>query len=256
MTIRGVLLDKDGTILDYWRTWVPINREAALFAAGGDARLAAELLALGGHDPASNVVTPGTVLAAGTHDEIAGAFASGLGHRTPPDLAAGIERIFREGGAKYSVLIDGAEAALDRLAAMGLVLGVATNDSAGGLQASLGRHPGLLERFAFLCGCDSGFGAKPEPGMVEAFCRHTGLSPTETAMVGDAAHDLEMGRRANVGLKVGVLGGTSVRGDLEPYADIILDSVAALPGWLAAAGLGKPGPGKPGPGKPGPGKPG
>ena len=30
MAIRGILFDKDGTIIDYWRTWVPINREAAL----------------------------------------------------------------------------------------------------------------------------------------------------------------------------------------------------------------------------------
>ena len=37
MAIRGVLFDKDGTIIDYWRTWVPINREVALYAAGGNA---------------------------------------------------------------------------------------------------------------------------------------------------------------------------------------------------------------------------
>ena len=33
VAIRGILFDKDGTIIDYWRTWVPINREAALYAA-------------------------------------------------------------------------------------------------------------------------------------------------------------------------------------------------------------------------------
>ncbi len=34
MKIRGVLFDKDGTLLDYWKTWVPINRTIAMFAAG------------------------------------------------------------------------------------------------------------------------------------------------------------------------------------------------------------------------------
>jgi phosphoglycolate phosphatase-like HAD superfamily hydrolase len=35
-----VLFDKDGTLLDYRRTWEPINREAATLAAGGDPVLA------------------------------------------------------------------------------------------------------------------------------------------------------------------------------------------------------------------------
>ena len=35
MAIRCILFDKDGTIIDSWRTWVPINRAAALYAASG-----------------------------------------------------------------------------------------------------------------------------------------------------------------------------------------------------------------------------
>ena len=232
--IRGVLLDKDGTLLDYWRTWLPINREIALYSARGEARLAAELLVLGGHDPATDTVTPGTVLAAGSHDEIAAVFAKRLGAATPPGLAATIELMFRQGGAKHAVLMDDACATLDRLAAMGLVLGVASNDSIGGLEASLGRFPGFLDRFKFLVGCDSGHGTKPDPGMALAFYRATGFDPAEIAVVGDAVHDLEMGRRAGAGLKVGVLGGTSERSDLAPFADIVLDRLGELPAALAA----------------------
>ena len=234
MRIRGVLFDKDGTLLDYWRTWLPINREIALYSAGDDRQLAAELLAFGGHDPATDTVTPGTVLAAGSHDEIAAVFAKRLGAATPPGLAATIELMFRQGGAKHAVLMDDACATLDRLAGMGLVLGVATNDSIGGLVASLGRFPGLLDRFKFLAGCDSGHGTKPEPGMALAFCRATGIAPAAIAVVGDAVHDLEMGRRAGAGFKIGVLGGTSERSDLAPFADIVLDRLGELPAALAA----------------------
>jgi phosphoglycolate phosphatase len=233
-SIRGLLLDKDGTILDYWRTWLPINRQVALFAASGDAELAADLLRLGGHDPDTDRVTAGSALAAGSLDDIAAAFATRLGSAAPPDFVASIDRIFREGGARHAVAVDGAAAALEDLARRGFALGVATNDSMAGLEASLACC-GLAHYFGFSAGCDTGHGAKPDPGMAQAFCRATGLSPREVAVVGDAVHDLEMGRRAGLGLLIGVLTGTSGRADLEPHADVIIDSITDLPELLGSA---------------------
>jgi phosphoglycolate phosphatase len=64
--------------------------------------------------------------------------------------------------------------------------------------------------------------------MVFAFCQRVGLARTDVAVVGDAVHDLAMGRAAGVGLTIGVLSGTSARQDLEGYADLIVDSVNAL----------------------------
>ena len=229
MKIRGILFDKDGTLLDYWKTWLPINRTIAMFAAGGDAQLAAELLRAGGHEPDTDAVTPGTVLAAGSHDEIADVFAGVLKQRTPPNLAMHIERLFREGGAKHSVLIDGVADVVRQLKARGVTVGVATNDSIGGLEASLAPHD-LLGDFTFLAGCDSGYGAKPEPGMALAFCEVAGLRPGEVAIVGDAVHDLEMGRRAGLGLKVGITTGTSPRSELEAHADVVIEGLGELLG--------------------------
>ena len=228
MAIRGILFDKDGTVIDYWRTWVPINREVALFAAKGDTDLAAELLRLGGHDPTTDRVTPGSPLAAGSVDDIAEAFAPRLGGSGPPDLATGIEAIFRRGGAAHSALLEGARETIVELKRRGFGIGLATNDSAGGLQASLTEHR-VLHLFAFTAGCDSGFGSKPDPRMVHGFCGAVGLEAREIAVVGDAVHDLAMGRAAEVGLNVGVLSGTSERQDLEQFADLILPSINDLP---------------------------
>lgn len=228
LAIRGILFDKDGTLIDYERTWIPINRDIAAYAAGGDADLAAELLRRFGQDPQTDAVTPGSVLAAGSIDDIAGAFASHLGKGTPAGLAAAIDRIYSEGGAMHAVLIKGVRATLTTLKQRGFRLGVATNDSEGGLQASLGRAD-VLDLFDFAVGCDSGHGAKPGPGMGQAFCQAVGITPSEAAMVGDAVHDLAMGRAAGFALNVGVLSGTSGREDLEDFADLILDSVNDLP---------------------------
>jgi phosphoglycolate phosphatase len=235
VAIKGVLFDKDGTILDYWQTWVPINRKAALHVAGGNQALADELLRLGGHEPATDRVTPGTPLAAGDFEDIAGAFARHPAVRRTPELVASIERIFCEGGAAHSVLIEGARETLIELKRRGLYLGVATNDSEAGLEASLTPHV-ALDLFDFRAGCDSGYGAKPDPRMVLAFCKAARIARGEVAVVGDAVHDLAMGRAAGAGLNIGVLSGTSGRADLEDYADLIVESVNDLPGLSLFAG--------------------
>jgi phosphoglycolate phosphatase len=227
MTIRGILFDKDGTIVDYWQTWVPINREVALFAAQGDKALADELLRLGGHDPETNRITPGTPLAAGNVIDIAEAFAAHPRVGAADRLTVGVERIFRQGGAKHSQLVAGARDTIAELKRRGFRVGIATNDSAGGLEASLAQH-NTLDLFDFTVGCDSGLGSKPDPRMVYGFCEAVGLRPAEVAMVGDAVHDLAMGRAAGVGLNVGVLSGTSAREDLAACADLILPSINEL----------------------------
>ncbi|HRD77161.1 MAG TPA: HAD-IA family hydrolase [Hyphomicrobiaceae bacterium] len=237
MGIRAILFDKDGTIIDYWRTWVPINREVALFAANGDTALAEELLRAGGHDPATDRVTPGSVLAAGSVDDIAGAFRTRLGSRAPSRLEREIDRIFSEGGARHSVLLDGAAAAIAALHARGFMLGIATNDTIGGLEASLPRHD-VRRWMVFEAGCDSGHGGKPAPGMVTAFAAAAGVALAEIAVVGDAVHDLEMARAAGAGLKVAVLSGTSPRETLAPHADLVLVSIADMPGHPAFAAVG------------------
>ena len=225
--IRGVLLDKDGTLLDYARTWVPINRQVALAAARGDKALADQLLLAGGHDPATDAVRPGSPLAAGTNFEIAACFFKVLGERTPPNLLATVNDIFAEGGGRHAVLLPGAAEAIASLKALGLKVGVATNDSEGGMRASLARTQ-LINAFDFLAAADSGHGGKPGPGMALAFARATGLPPQTLASVGDAAHDLEMAASAGYGLRVAVLSGTGTRADLAPHADVVLGSIAEL----------------------------
>ena len=228
MKIRGILFDKDGTIIDYFRTWVPMNREAALLAAGGDAALAAELLCAHGQDPDTGAMVGDSVLAVGSITQIADAFAAHLGARAPAGLAASFQRLFEEGGAKNAVLIPGADRTLATLKARGLRIGVATNDSVGGLKASL-KRTGTLDLLDFACGYDSGHGTKPEPGMAQAFCAAVGLQPGEIAVVGDAVHDLAMGRAAGAGFTIGVLSGTGTAAQLEPLADIVLASINDMP---------------------------
>jgi phosphoglycolate phosphatase len=228
MKIRGILFDKDGTIIDYARTWVPTNREAALYAASGDEQIANELLRAYGQDPATGSVAAGSVLAVASISEIADAFAAHLAGRAPTDLTPALEKLYSGGGAKRAVLIEGADRTLAKLKRRGFRLGVATNDSVSGLKASLQRT-GTLDLFDFAVGYDSGHGTKPGPGMALAFCKTLRIEPREMAVVGDAVHDLAMGRAAGAALNIGVLSGTSTAADLEPHADLILVSLNDMP---------------------------
>ena len=226
--IRGLLFDKDGTILDYALTWTPINRAVAAYAARGDVTVRDRILSRGGHDPITNRVAAGSLFAGGSVEEIIAHCRDVAGSGAPGDLDVETERLFRDGGAAHSVLIPGVFETLVRLKAERFELGLATNDTAAGLEASLARF-GLLPLFDFTCGADSGFGTKPGPGMVEAFCRVTSLPAADVAVIGDSIHDLEMARRAGAGLRIAVLSGTSGRSDLEDHADLVVESVTALP---------------------------
>ncbi len=226
--IRGVLFDKDGTLLDFAATWHPVNRQVALQVAQGDRRLADQLLLAGGHDPASDRVAAGSPLSSGNTLEIAGIWRKLINyHIKIEDLMARIDEAFLNGGLENAEPVPGLHATLQSLNASGLRLGVATNDSERGARSTL-KILGVLDSFDFVAGYDSGFGGKPGPGMVRAFCTATNLEPAQVAVVGDSLHDLEMGRRAGAGLLVGVLTGTSERTHLEPHADHVFDSIADL----------------------------
>ena len=231
MAIKGILFDKDGTLLDYLATWMPLNHAAALRAAGGDRDLAARLLAAVGYDAVAERVLSGSLLAAGTNREIAARWAELMPGSDIDALTGAMEQIFTEGGRHSATPVGELAPLLARLKARELRLGVATSDSESGAHATLA-HFGVIELLDFLAGYDSGYEPKPSPTLVAGFCRLTGLAPAEVSVVGDNSHDLEMGRAAGAGLVVGVLTGTSEHGDLVGLADHVLDSILDLEALL------------------------
>ena len=138
-----------------------------------------------------------------------------------------------------AIPVDGLDAVIRELHAAGHQLGVATSDNTASAEAAL-KTLALRQCFAFVCGYDAGFGGKPGPGMVHGFCAATGLPPSAVAVIGDSTHDLHMARAAGAGLAVGVLTGPATRADLEGDADVVLRSVAELPGWLRRRSLSAP----------------
>jgi phosphoglycolate phosphatase len=232
--IRGILFDKDGTLIDFASTWEPLYRAAAVTAAGGDTAFASRLLVLGGADASGAGVVADSLLAAATTREIAAAWVEAGCDWTVEDLTAALDLEFQTGAVATMKPVTDLHALFGRLKARGLHLGIASSDSAAGIAALVERF-GLAPFIDFVAGWDSGHGAKPAPGMVLAFSAATGLAPAEIAVVGDNRHDMAMGAAADAGLRIGVLTGTGTRETLAGAAHRVLASIEGLEAVLDLA---------------------
>jgi phosphoglycolate phosphatase len=94
-------------------------------------------------------------------------------------------------------LYDGAEAALDRLAAEGWRLAICTNKPEGLARALLGAL-GLTERFPVMLGADTLAWRKPDPRHVLEAVTRSGGEPGRAVLVGDTVTDREAARAAGV----------------------------------------------------------
>ena len=224
--IRGILLDKDGTLFDFQATWGPWAARL-LRDLGRDAAHASRLAGALRFDLEAERFAADSPAVAGT---IAEQVAILLPHLPNWDADGLRDHITRAAAEAVPSPAADLPSLLSALRAMGLGVGVATND--GVLPAR--RHlegAGIDGAIDWLAGYDSGHGAKPEPGTLLAFAAALDLDPAEVAMVGDSLHDLHAAKAAGM-VGVGVLTGTAGRAELEPHAETVLSTVGGLPDWL------------------------
>lgn len=228
--ITGILFDKDGTLLDFDKSWAPVNRKASLFAAAGDEILADRLMVICGMDPLTGKVSSGSLFAAAAPSEIATAMSNAGALFDADELTRHLDRIYVE-GARNAVPVTDLASLFQRLKGRGLRLGIASSDNEASIRL-VAERMGLLAYLDYIAGYDSGHGVKPHRGMIDGFARSQGIDVSEIAMVGDNTHDLHMAHNAKAGLAIGVLTGTSGQEALEPFAHYVLPSVDDLEALL------------------------
>jgi phosphoglycolate phosphatase len=233
-SIRGILFDKDGTLIDFNRTWFGVIMMLARSASDGDETAARALAERGGYDWQQQRFVGGSVVAAGTIADLVDLWHPELPEPGRRSRIAGYDNVAVEEGARRAAGIVGLQETLETLGRRGFQLGIATNDSEAGACATASAL-GLTALFHSIIGYDSVAQPKPWPDQVHLFAARTGLDPAAIAMVGDNTHDLEMAHAAGAGLAIGVLSGNSTRAELAGLADIILDSIADLPELFAGA---------------------
>ncbi|MDD9911049.1 MAG: HAD family hydrolase [Ahrensia sp.] len=224
--IKAILFDKDGTLIDFEATFAPATANVIEALAEGQPDKMAALADAVDFDLEGLVISPGSQLVAGSLDNIVSCWTPHM----PEDhaaLLARVDALYVQNSLESLAPVDRLTETLGTLMSRSLQLGVATNDSHQAAHAHLDQLS-IAHMFGFVVGFDSGFGEKPQPGMVEAFINHCGLSPDEIAMVGDSVHDCAAGRAAGA-VAIGLTTGLATQDDLAPHADHILPALSDLP---------------------------
>ena len=185
----AVVFDKDGTLLDFERTWSlsvlaaidaaaysPADADAAAVALGIDrstGRFATDSLFLVGPNDACDDVT-----------------------RDHLDLVR-YRNVLGDESSVRAATLEGAVELLEALTTAGVPLAVMTNDSEAAARAQLGALD-LLPHFRTVLGFDSGFGGKPDRAPLLAAADRLGVAPSRCLMVGDTGHDIHAGVAAGM----------------------------------------------------------
>ena len=227
---QGIVFDKDGTLFEFSATWEAWAQAFLLRITNGDRDEATRIGHDIGFDLAARKFASDSVAIAGTPDEIARALAPNF-----PDLnhSAMVNMVNEEATMAPQVEAVPLIPFLNELRSLELKLGVATNDSEAPALAHL-NSAGVVELFDFIAGFDSGYGAKPSAGQLNAFCMQTGCNPNRVAMVGDSTHDLRAGAAAGMRC-IGVLTGMATAEVLAPFAEVVLPDIGHIPDWLRSA---------------------
>ena len=225
-----VVLDKDGTLIDFgamWNTWA---RDLGTRLELATRRpVAGDIFVTIGIDPVSGRILPGSPMAVGTMGGIAELVGAVLRRWCPSVSAARrilAEAWFEPDPVRSAVPLADLEHVLGGLQAAGRRVAVATTDDRAPTEATVAGLgiDGLID--ALLCGDDPG-PTKPDPAALVALAGRLAIAIDRTAMVGDTPADLRMARDAGA-RAIGVTSGVTPAAELEPDADAVLPSIASL----------------------------
>jgi len=231
--IRGILFDKDGTLIDFGYTWLPVWRRFASIVASeygaGPGDMARLSLALG---IGRFGFRGDSLFAQGSNGEILAAVETAL----PGLERASAGRALAEAAAPSHLRarpLGLAKQALDGLRLSGLILGVATADDEAATLATL-RSAGLLSSFGFIGTNDAVARGKPHPDLMHLFCAYARLEPSEVAVVGDTERDMVFARASGAGQAILIEGAFATAKALG-LCDAVVPDIGALAQPVAAA---------------------
>jgi len=217
---RMVVFDKDGTLIHFAETFVPLIRRRAEIVSsslGAGNGLKNVLMRAWGIDPVTESVDSAGPCPVALQSEeviIGSSTVYGEGY-TWAEARKTVESAFHQADidldrSSLGRLVPGAKEVLKRLKYRGFLLGLATGDNRNPTEAMLGRLR-IDHYFDVVLCAEETKAPKPDPGILLEICSRSGVPPSEAIYVGDTPYDMIAGREAGMKLVVGVLRGGSSR---------------------------------------------
>lgn len=236
--IRGIILDKDGTLFKYGEVWGPILSQAiekglakARMPEKRKNECIADFCKVVGVDGNGNTYPDGIIF---RHDKLLMATLRVLRitfryHMNPWRVWNSVKGILNHedfdirahlATMDFPKVRETIKALYDH----GYILGLVTTDTQESTELFLSRM-GIAEYFSFIRTKDSQTHAKPNPEAIKEFCKENNLESEEVAVIGDTVVDMEFGHQGKVGYKIAVLTGSGDEKKLSECADMVYQSI-------------------------------
>ncbi|WP_303974199.1 HAD family hydrolase [Streptococcus merionis] len=236
--IKGILLDKDGTIIDFFKVWIPavrpvlkriLSENQLSFSEQTLIELEERLgIVKGIIDPESSFAwKPFDKIAEDLNQAIEDIYQERIDGDT---LETKLVRYFtKETQGYYPVFTDMVEL-LGKLKRKGIEVGVVTTDTLESTLECL-RTLEIIDKISFLATSDNGFPVKPDRRIIDIVAEQWQCLPQEIMMIGDSPNDMIFALNGNA-IPVGVLSGVSLKEDLKRYTPNVLSSLSELEDFL------------------------
>jgi phosphoglycolate phosphatase len=235
---RLIIFDKDGTLTDFSKIWIPLTKKriaCIIEEINSPEALGESLMKAWGVDLVTDWIDPRGPCVSAPHSEEILIAATVLYQNGYPwnEAKQAVERALERADSLRDYRrelkpVMGMKETLKGLKDDGFLLALATCDVRNQTEEIL-RILGIDHFFDLILSAEEVSHPKPHPHMVLTICKRLNITPAETILVGDTEGDMTMGKKAGIGLTVGVLeGGITPRTALEKVADVVIDSLSEI----------------------------
>ena len=220
MKIRGIIFDKDGTLMEFSDLWQCAVEE--LFNEYSLSEEVKEDIREKIGIKSDSTIRENSILASGTMDELFEVISMYI-LNSEDEIYENMEEFFSEYLKSHSNMIKETcdlDGLFNELKNDGIKIGVITADNYR--QARFCFQILKLEKYIEFLGSGDRYLNKPNPQALQAFCKKFSLDMNEVAVVGDSDIDMQLGKHA--GLSIGVLSGVGTEKMLLNSADVVVKS--------------------------------
>ena len=239
--IKGIILDKDGTLFRYGEVWGPVLSDAiekglarARMPENRKNECIADFCRVVGVDRQGRTYPDGIIF---RHDRLFLATVRILRitfhyHMNPWRVWKSVKAILNHEGFSLQEYLSGMDFSgvretIKALHDRGYVLGVVTTDTTESTELFLSKMR-IKEYISFLRTKDTSAHQKPNPEAIREFCSEYGFDSSEVAVIGDTLVDMEFGHQGKVGYTIAVLTGSGDREGLMETADAVYPALSDI----------------------------